>query len=71
MSPRTTFNRLGNSSRLLRRSQRPIGVTRGSLSILKSMASAPCLFRWRTESFKASALATMVRNLYMPKVRPR
>src|SRR5690606_40972772 len=53
--PYTTLFR-SSSSRLVLRSQRPIGVTRGSLSILKSTESAPCLLRWRRDSLSASAL---------------
>src|SRR5690606_24196872 len=55
MSPSTTLIRLGSSSRLVWRSQRPMGVTRGSLSILKSTEFAPCLLRWRSDSLRASA----------------
>ena len=61
ISPRNTFQSCGSSSRLMRRSRRPTRVTRGSLRILKIGPSAS--FSAATSTLRASASATIVRNL--------
>src|SRR6185503_8623168 len=61
MCPRSTLTSWGSSSRLVRRSQRPTGVTRGSSRILKTGPSIS--FAARSTARSASAPWRIVRNL--------
>jgi hypothetical protein len=61
MEPPSTLNSCGSSSRENRRSQRPIGVTRGSWRILNSTPS--CSLSAITSDSRVSAPSTMLRNL--------
>ncbi len=58
MSPRSTFQSWGSSSRLLRRSSEPRRVRRGSSSVVQ------------TGPVRDSASGRMVRNLIIRKTRP-
>ena len=59
MSPISTFQSCGSSSSRVRRSKRPIGVTRGSP-----------LFEAHTGPVAASASCRIERNLWTVKTRP-
>jgi hypothetical protein len=61
MSPRSTFQSCGNSSRFVFRSSRPTGVIRGSRAILN--AGPSCSFSALSSRCLASASAHIVRSL--------
>src|ERR1700731_1041927 len=69
MSPRSTFQSCGNSSRLVLRRNPPMRVTRGSSPlILKSGPSTS--FMWSTSARRFSAPTLIVRNFAIEKVEP-
>ena len=68
ISPLSTLNIWGNSSRLVRRRKRPTLVTRGSPGCL--WTRWPCPSVCSTKPRSSSAFCTIVRNLNISKRRP-